>query len=71
MPAQKPKSKKLNISPAQEILILRKIVEITNSELDLNLVLNEVVNIVTEMTKADSVFIYLYDLKNKNLVLMA
>jgi len=71
MPATKSKNKKLNISQTQELTVLRKIVEITNSELDLNVVLKEVVGVVTEMTKADSVFIYLFDEKKKNLVLMA
>lgn len=66
-----PKSKTLKISQAQEVAILRRIVEITNSELDVHWILNEVVKIVTEMTKADSVFIYLYDDKKKHLVLMA
>ena len=65
------KNKKLNIGIAQEIKILRRIVDITSSELDLNLILNEVVKIVTEMTSADSVFIYLFDDKKENLVLMA
>jgi len=66
-----PLKNKLKISSAQELKVLRKIVEITNSELDLNVVLAEVVGIVTEMTKADSVFIYLFDDKKKHLVLMA
>jgi len=64
-------SNKLNISPSMELEVLRKVVEITNSELDLNLALNEVVKIVNDMTKADSVFIYLFDDKRKHLVLMA
>ena len=64
-------NKKLNINPNQEIAVLRKIVEITNSELDLNVVLGEVVTIVTMITNADSVFIYLFDDKKKNLVLLA
>ena len=64
-------NKKLNINPNQEIAVLRKIVEITNSELDLNVVLGEIVAIVTMITNADSVFIYLFDDKNKNLVLLA
>jgi len=64
-------NKKLNISLNQEIAVLRKIVEITNSELDLNGVLNEVITIVTMITNADSVFIYLFDDKKKNLVLLA
>ncbi len=62
---------KLNVSQAQEIAILRNIVDIASSELDLNLTLNLVVKIVTEMTDADSVFIYLFDEKKENLVLMA
>ncbi len=65
------KIKKLNISQLQEIQILRKIVEITNSGLDLHVVLSEVVKIVTETTKADSIFIYLFDEKKENLVLKA
>jgi signal transduction protein with GAF and PtsI domain len=65
------KSKTLKISQAQEVKILRKIVEITNSELDLQWILTEIVKIMTDMTKADSVFIYLYDEKKKHLVLMA
>lgn len=64
-------NKKLNINPNQEIAVLRKIVEITNSELDLNVVLEEIVSIVTMITNADSVFIYLFDDKKKNLVLLA
>jgi len=65
------KEKKLNISQAQEIKILRRIVEITNSEPDLKWVLGEIVNVVNDMTKADSVFIYLFDEKKRHLILMA
>jgi len=64
-------SKKLNINLNQEIAVLRKIVEITNSDLDLNVVLNEVIAIVTMITNADSVFIYLFDDQKENLVLLA
>lgn len=71
MAVKKAKKSKLKISPSQELEVLRRIVEITNSELDLKVVLKEVVGVVTEMTKADSVFIYLFDEKKKNLVLMA
>jgi len=71
MPKIKQTNKKLNITSIKELAILRKIVEITNSELDLNLVLGEVVKVVNDATKADSVFIYLYDEQRKNLVLMA
>jgi len=66
-----PTDKKYHITQGQELDVLRRILEITNSELDLNVVLNNVVSIVTEVTKADSVFIYLFDEKRKNLVLMA
>lgn len=65
------KEKKLNITQVQEIKILRRIIEITNSELDLKWILGEIVNVVNDMTKADSVFIYLFDEKKRHLVLMA
>lgn len=65
------KNKRLNISSDKEIKILRRIVDITCSDLDLSGILNEVVGIVNEMTKADSVFIYLFDDKKRLLVLMA
>jgi signal transduction protein with GAF and PtsI domain len=64
-------SKTLKISPAEEIDILRKVVEITNSSLELNHILNEIVKEVTQVTKADSVFVYLFDDKKDNLILMA
>jgi signal transduction protein with GAF and PtsI domain len=66
-----PLNKKLVISPAEELKILRRIADITSSELDLKWILNEIVKIVTEFTTADSVFIYLFDDKKENLVLMA
>ncbi|MBF0490153.1 MAG: GAF domain-containing protein [Candidatus Omnitrophica bacterium] len=62
---------KPNISSIEELKILRTVVDIASSELDLKLILNEVVRIVTEMTKADSVFVYLFDEHKENLVLMA
>ncbi|MDP8212327.1 MAG: GAF domain-containing protein [Candidatus Zapsychrus exili] len=62
---------KLNVSQGQENKVLRSVVEITNSELDLNLILKEVVKVVSDMTKGDSVFIYLFDEKKRNLILMA
>ena len=65
------KNKKLHISTDQEIKILRRIVDITSSQLDLVWILQEVVKIVTEMTNADSVFIYLFDDKKENLILRA
>ena len=71
MAENRKQNKKLNISMAQELKILRTIVDITSSELDLNLILIEIVKIVTEMTTADSVFIYLFDDKREHLVLWA
>jgi len=64
-------SKKSAISHAEELKILRQIVDLSASDLDLNWVLKEVVKIVTEVAQADSVFIYLFDAQKKNLVLMA
>lgn len=71
MAATKAQNRKLNISRARELGILRRIVEITNSELDLKWTLDEVIKVINEMTKADSIFIYLFDEKDENLVLMA
>ena len=71
MATKKEKNNKLNINQSQELKILRKIVEITNSELDLTVVLKEVVGVMTAATKADSVLIYLFDDKKKRLILMA
>ncbi|MCK5083352.1 MAG: GAF domain-containing protein [Candidatus Omnitrophica bacterium] len=71
MVTKKAKNNKLNISQSQELNVLRTIVEITNSELDLDVVLKEIVSVMTTATKADSVFIYLFDDKKKRLLLMA
>ena len=65
------KNKKLNIAAAEELKILRTVADIASSEMDLAITLHEVVKIVTAMTVADSVFIYLFDEKKENLVLMA
>ena len=69
--SQSSKNKKLALSSAEELKVLRTVVDIASSELDLNLTLQLIVKIVTEMTAADSVFIYLFDDKKENLVLMA
>jgi len=65
------KNKKLSITSTKELQILRNVVDIASSQLDLNLTLQLIVKIVTEMTDADSVFIYLFDESKQNLVLMA
>lgn len=62
---------KITLAPDEELRILRSIVDIASSELDLELILHEVVKTVNEMTEADSVFIYLFDENKEHLVLMA
>lgn len=62
---------KLQISTAEEIKILRRIVDITCSDLDLAGILKEIVGIVNDMTKADAIFVYLFDSGKKNLLLKA
>jgi len=71
MPQAKAPNKKVKISPEKELEVLRKIVELASCELDFGKALSEVVGIVNEFTKADSVFIYLFDRQHKNLTLMA
>ena len=65
------KQKTRKVSILEEVKILRNIVEITNSDLNLEGILDGVVRIITEMTKADAVFIYLFDIQHKHLVLLA
>jgi len=67
----KKEKSKLSIGERKELNVLKRIVEITNSEIGLQSILKEVVTIVNDMTKADSVFIYLFDSKRKLLILMA
>lgn len=71
MAVAKTSKTKLNVSSQEELTILRTVVDIASSELDLNMILQELVRIVTDMTKADSVFVYLFDERKENLVLMA
>ncbi len=71
MAAPKSTNQRLSISREEELKILRHIVDITCSDLDFHGILQEVVGIVNEMTKSDSIFIYLFDAPKKNLVLMA
>lgn len=65
------KSKTINVTQTTENKVLRKIVEITNSDLDLKVRLKEIVSVVSSMTKGDSVFIYLLDASKDHLTLMA
>lgn len=59
------------LQPQDELTILRKIVDLTSSDHELDGILSDVVNIVNEMTGADSVFIYLIDEDQGQLILMA
>ncbi len=63
--------KKITFSAADELKVLRKVVDITTSELELDGVLSEIVKTVTDMARADSVFIYLFDEGKKHLILRA
>ncbi len=63
--------KKNTLTTNKELQILRKIVDITSGELELNHVLSEIVEIISDITCADSVFIYLFDNSKENLVLKA
>lgn len=71
MPRKRNVGMGLSISQGDELKILRQIVDITSSEMDLARTLKEVVGIVNEATRADSVFIYLFDERKENLRLMA
>jgi signal transduction protein with GAF and PtsI domain len=62
---------KTRLNQAQENQILRKIVDLTSSALDLQHVLTDIVHIMVEAAGADSVFIYLYNAKKRELTLMA
>ncbi|MBP6342456.1 MAG: GAF domain-containing protein [Candidatus Omnitrophica bacterium] len=65
------KIKKPVLQQSEEIKVLQKIVDITTEDLNLDLILHDIVKIVTEFSNADSVFIYLFDEHKKHLVLMA
>lgn len=59
------------LNSKDELIILRQIVDLTASDLDLDGILNEVVRIVNDMTGADAVFLYLFDQIKAQLILMA
>ncbi|MDD3374133.1 MAG: GAF domain-containing protein [Candidatus Omnitrophica bacterium] len=68
---KKTQPKKSVITQSQQIEILSKIVDLTSSDLDLSFILGEVVRIINTITRADSVFVYLFDSKKKVLTLLA
>ncbi len=62
---------RLPLSSDDEVKILRKIVDITTAEVDLDGVLSEVVKTASDIARADSVFIYLLDDDLRSLTLRA
>lgn len=64
------KALKLSV-PEDELSVLRRIVDITTAEVDLDGVLAEVVRTMTGMVFSDSVFVYLFDDEHRHLVLRA
>jgi len=62
---------KRNIDQEQELAVLRKIVDLSASELDLKGLLKKIIGMVSELTKADSAVIYLFDEQRQTLSLMA
>jgi signal transduction protein with GAF and PtsI domain len=62
---------RLQLSVEDELKFLRRVVDITTSEMEIAGVLAEIVKITCDIVPADSVFIYLFDEAHKNLVLGA
>jgi signal transduction protein with GAF and PtsI domain len=58
-------------SREQELMMLRKVAEYVSSNLELEELLGRIVKMVTEITSADSCFIYLYDAQRNELALRA
>ena len=62
---------KRQLSSEDELKILRRIVDITTAEVDLDGVLSEVVKTASDIARADSVFVYLLDDGRRSLILRA
>ena len=62
---------KAQLSSKDELTLLRKIVDITTSDVDLDGVLSEIIKVALSIAPADSMFVYLFDAEHKNLVLCA
>ena len=58
-------------SKEQELMMLRKVAEYMSSNLELAELLNRIVTMATDVTRADSCFIYLFDKQHNELVLRA
>lgn len=64
-----PKRENKNGKDGSELAILHTIIDTISYDLNLEEVLSKIINIVGELTKADSCFLYLID--GKNIVLRA
>ena len=62
---------KTQLSAEDELKALRRVVDITTSETDIDGVLAEIIKVALDIVPADSVFLYLFDETHKNLVLRA
>lgn len=69
MPRAKPVDGSL--TPGEELDLLHKITDIIGSTLDLKTILQEIVSLVSRMTKADACFLYLHEPSQQSLVLSA
>ncbi len=59
------------LHPREELTVLRSVMEVVTSGLELDQVLRRIVRIVSDLGKADSCMIYLVDIKSGKLVLRA
>lgn len=67
-----PRSKNTPVlDPAEELELLHKISQIVGSTLELKTILQEIVSLVSGLTRADACFIYLYEPAQGSLVLSA
>ncbi len=68
-----PPSKKSShyMKPSEELDLFHKITDIIGSSLDLKTILQEVISLVSKVTKADACFLYLYEPDESSLVLSA
>ncbi len=59
------------LSREKELKIFREIINILNSNLDINIILHNIISLMMEFTKADSCFLYVMDKSSRELVLAA
>ena len=65
------KSSVRSLGTTEELDLLHRITHIIGSTLDLRTILQEIVALVSGLTKADACFIYLHEPSQKSLVLSA